>query len=108
MNGKPKESDWKTFRNRVPEWRERYLRGVNQRLVGMLTDPNRSPTERFWDTKQKMKEEAQVLTKCLDGHSRSNMDWFLMLMLRHGLVTEDDLTEFSEELKERVVSMVRG
>ena len=91
----------------MPEWRERYLQGVNRELVRLLSDPDRSSPDQFWDTKQKMKEETRILTKCLDGHSRSKVEWSLMLMLHHGLVKEDDLAEFSEELRERVLSLLQ-
>jgi hypothetical protein len=33
---KPLESDWKTFRKRVPEWRERYLMEKNREIIAIL------------------------------------------------------------------------
>ncbi len=58
MERKPKESDWKVFRRRVPEWRERYLKKKNKEIIGVLSDENKTPTEQFWDAKEKMKIEA--------------------------------------------------
>ena len=60
MERKPKESDWKTFRNRVPEWRERYLRKKNKEIIRILTDENKTPTEQFWEAKEKMEKETKV------------------------------------------------
>lgn len=74
MNKASKENDWKTFRKRVPEWRERYLQSVDQDLIRTLADPERTPTAQFWDTDQQMKEQARILRKCLAGHSRSKLD----------------------------------
>lgn len=108
MERKPLESDWKIFRKRVPEWRERYLRSKNDEIVGILTDKSRTPTERFWDANKKMKEEAKVLVDCLDGHSRSKMQWYLVLMHRRGLIQDSDLDEFSAMLRQLILTSSRG
>jgi hypothetical protein len=97
-----RKSDWKIFRKRVPEWRERYLQRKNKEIIGVLADKNKTPTEQFWDAKEKMEEEAKILVDCLDGHSRSKMNWYLLLMYRPGLINNDDLEELSKELQEQV------
>ncbi|MCD6527431.1 MAG: hypothetical protein J7K75_10620 [Desulfuromonas sp.] len=102
---KPLESDWKKFRKRVPEWRERYLSGKNTEIVAILTDESRTPTEQFWDAKERMETEAQILKDCLDGHSRSSMFTYMLVMFRHKLIVESDLSEFSDELREQIVSL---
>jgi hypothetical protein len=101
---KPLESDWKTFWKGVPEWRERYLLKKNEEIIGVLTDERKTPTERFWDAKKRMKEEAKILTDCLDGHSRSKMHWYLILMYRYGLVQDSDLSQFSEPLRNQILA----
>jgi hypothetical protein len=108
MEKKPLESDWKTFKKRVPEWRERYLMKKNKEIIGILTDRHKTPTEQFWDAKKKMEKEARVLVDCLDGHSRSKMRWYLILMHRHGLIEDADLQEFSDELREDILASSRG
>ena len=95
-------SDWKTFRRRVPEWRERYLRLRNEELVGLLRDEAHTPTERFWQVKERMEEEAHVLRTCLDGHSKGKVAWYLSLMYGHGMIEDGDLDAFSERLRETV------
>jgi hypothetical protein len=104
MYDKPLESDWKTFRRLVPEWRERYLTKRNEEIIGILSDANRSPTEQFWDAKEKMEKEARTLTDCLDGHSRSDMSFYLLVMRRRALIGDSDLDQFSGELREHIVS----
>lgn len=97
------ESDWKTFRKRVPEWRERYLEEQNQRLAALLVEGTNTPTERFWNAEKEMKAEARILVDCLDGHSRSKMEMYLCLMYRHKMIGGEDLEEFSGELRERIL-----
>lgn len=106
-NKSVKESDWQLFRERVPEWRERYLENVNDEIARLFTTEGETPTEIFWEAKERMDEEAQILVDCLDGHSRSNMQMHLVLMHRHGLVEDADLKEFSDELRERILVLSR-
>jgi hypothetical protein len=108
MERKPLESDWKTFRKLVSEWRERYLQKKNDEIIEILTDESKTPTERFWDAKERMKEEAKILVDCLDGHSRSKMAWYLLLMHRHELIQDYDLKEFSEALREQILTSSRS
>lgn len=106
MNQQPiKESDWKIYRKRVVDWRERYLEGKNGEIVKILSDEAKTPTDRFWDALDEMKKQAKILQKCLDQHSRSNAKWSMFLMLGHGLIEDADLDEFSEELREQVLGM---
>lgn len=102
MHSKPLESDWKLFRKRVPEWRERYLETRNAEVVRILTDETKTPTARFWDAKEMIDGDAKRLHDLLDGHSRSKMEWFLFLMYGHGFIGDADLDGFSEELRERI------
>lgn len=108
MNRKPLESDWKTFRKSVPEWRERHLLEKNKEIIAILSDGSKTPTERFWDAEEKMKKEGRILVECLDGHSRSKMQWYLFLMHRHGLIRDDDLEEFSEDLRDHILAASRN
>jgi hypothetical protein len=108
MEWKPLESDWKTFRKRVPEWRERYLQRKNEEIIGLFTDESKTPTERFWDARKKIQEEAKILVNCLVGHSRSKMRRYLLLMYGRGLIEDSDLGEFSEALRENILTSWRG
>jgi hypothetical protein len=104
MERRPLESDWKIFVKRVPEWRERYLLKKNKEIIGILTEESKTSTVRFWAAKNKMKEEAKVLIDCLDGHSRSKMQRYLLLMHHHGLLQDSDLKEFSEALRGQILN----
>lgn len=108
MNTKPLESDWKTLHKRVPEWRERYLAEKNKEIAAILTDDAETPTDRFWRAKKRIEEEARILCDCLDGHSRSKMQWYLLLMYRYGLVVDKDLDEFSDMLRQEILNRNRG
>ena len=101
-----KETDWKLFRRRVPEWRERYLEQQNQALRALLEQPNQTPTTIFWQVKNFADEQARVLVECFDGHSRSTMERFMITMYRYRVIARADIDEFSEELQARFERLV--
>jgi hypothetical protein len=105
---KPLESDWHTFRKRVPEWRERYLAGQNRQFAALFADGEKTPAEQFWAAEKTIKAVARILIDCFDGHTRSKMEMYLCLMYRHKMIGADDLEEFSGGMKERVLLMVGG
>ena len=106
MDRKPKESDWKAFRKIVPELRERYLVKKNEAIIEIFTDQNRTPTEQFWDARELIEKVRKALQDCLDGHSRSQMEWYMFLMYGHGMLTDSDLGVFSAELQKSVKNCV--
>ena len=102
MNTKPKESDWKSFRRLAPELRERYLKKVNGELIAILQSEGTTPTESFWEAEERIEKESRILRECLDGHSRSKMEMFMVMMCLHGMMGEEDLSEFSDELRDDI------
>lgn len=97
------ESDWKKFNGMLPIWRERYLAERNVRIVRTLTDPQKTETERFWDAEAQIRKQAEILQRCLDDISRSNMRLRLLQMRAAGMIRREDLAEFSEELQKQVL-----
>ena len=96
------ESDWKKFCAIVPELRERYVAEQNAAVLRLLTDPTQTDTARFWAALKLMTKEAKTLRQCLDGHSRSKM-WLYMLSMRAaGMLKQEDLAGFSEELRNQM------
>ncbi len=107
MNDSDKENDWKMFRNMAPKLRERYLTARIAELTSILHSPQLSQTDRFWICEERTKEIAKVLRECLDGHTRSKMVFFMRVMITHGMMNEDDISEFSQEVRERFSSDIQ-
>ena len=96
------ESDWKKFSAMIPIWRDRYLAERNARIVRVLSNANKTETERFWHAEEQIRKEAKVLRRCLDDISRSKMWLHLMEMRAVGMIRREDLADFSEELQKQV------
>jgi len=96
---KPKESDWKKFKNSLEKWRENYIKRKNEEIRAILEDNKRNETEKFWDIVEFQKKESKILRDCLDGYSRSKMSLQMTLMKRYEMIYPEDIEEFSDELK---------
>ncbi len=101
------ESDWKKYSSMTKALRERYLEEKNRKFAGALTGDGKTATDRFWDTLEEMKKEAKVLRRCLDPHSRSHMSENMLQMLLSGMLKEEELEEFSPELRESLKSLLK-
>jgi hypothetical protein len=97
-----KESDWKKFQSMIITLRERFLAKQNASLLKIIADPDRTETERFWDAFKRMKTVSKELAECLDDHSRSRMELHMRLMLRCGMLVQEDLVAFSEQLQQQL------
>jgi hypothetical protein len=104
---KPKESDWKKFRNSLDKWRERYLKRKNDEIRAILEDNDLNETEKFWDIVDFQKNESKILRNCLDGYSRSKMSLHMALMKKYEMICQEDIEEFSEELQEHLKNIER-
>ena len=67
-----------------------------------LLDESATPTDQFWSVGERVDEIVKILRSCFDGHSRSRMMHYLMIMYRHGILTEGDMEGFSEEARGRL------
>ena len=102
------ERDWKTFRKMIPNLRERYLKDKNLEIKKLLEAKNKNETERFWEARHRIEKERKILVDCLDGHSRSNMFRHMILMYGYGILKEEDLNEFSDELKNQIINVCKN
>jgi hypothetical protein len=92
----------------VPILRERYLAARTGPIAALLTDPRKNETGRFWDAMAAMEKEAKVLRYCLDGHSRSKMRGYMLSMIHAGMLTKEDLPQFSDELQQELSHVFDG
>lgn len=47
-----KESDWKMFRTKIVTWQEKYMAKLNQKIIKILNDENKSESDRFWNASE--------------------------------------------------------
>lgn len=98
---KLKESDWKLFRKKLPEWQEAFMERLDAEYIGLLKAPGLASTK-FWELEKRIRQDKSKTGVIVTGVSRTGMEMNLMSLLQEGAITFDDLEGFSEELQDRL------
>lgn len=92
------ESDWKQFRKKVPVWQEAYMgRLVEEYQAILCSEENAS--EKFWTLEKRISKDKRNPGVVIDMR-RSQMRNDILYLLQYGVITLEDLCDFSLELQE--------
>ncbi len=94
------ESDWKLFRQKLPDWQEGYMAKLNADYIALLSGPG-AASDKFWALEKRIREDKRD-TGVIAEVRRSMMEVNIMHLLSEGAITLADLDGFSEELRERM------
>lgn len=97
------ESDWKLYKSKIADWQEGYMEKLCKEYIELLSS-DRLPSYRFWELENRIREDKRA-TGVVVNNSRSNMIGNILDLLYEGAITLDDLSDFSEELQERIKSI---
>lgn len=96
----PSKSDWKRYQQKNREWQERYI----EKLVLEYADYLRSnlpASVKFWELEKRIKRDKKNPGVQIEV-SKSEMFWDIIRLLRIGVISIEDLAEFSEDLKKEI------
>jgi len=100
MHGR--ESDWKKFTKLKKIALERFCESVLDESRVLCDRENLTAHERYLDLYKIIQKRDKQLGRVFDGHSRSRADQQLRDMYNKSLVTDDELSKFSEETQKFV------
>ena len=92
------EADWKLFRARIGGWQEAYMERLIKEYEAILSGEG-NPSDKFWKLERRIREDKRSPGVQLEM-KRSRLRFNLLLLLNDGVISLDDLNEFSDELKE--------
>lgn len=98
-----KEKDWKILRKKVPIQQENYIAKLNKEYIELLQRDN-NPSRNFWDLEERIFRDKRRIGVVIDMR-RSIMLENILEFLNDGVITLDDLNDFSDELKETIKYM---
>ena len=101
MHGR--ESDWKKFVEIKKIALERFCESVLDESRVLCDREDLTAHERYLDIYKIIQKRDRELGHAFDGHSRSRADQQLRDMYNRGLVTDDELSKFSEETQNLVL-----
>ncbi len=94
------EKDWKLFRAKLPDWQEDCMRKLNQEYIEILSSDEK-PSEKFWKLEKRIKQDKRR-TGVVCEAKRSLLFENLVSLINEDVICFDDLSDFSEDLKEAV------
>ena len=98
------EKDWRIFREKVPEWQERYMDGLCKEYVELLSRDG-NPSERFWALHDRIRRDKRSIGVQIEMR-RSLMRQNLMLLLRDNVITPADLDCFSDDFRAQIEQLL--
>lgn len=95
MHGR--EADWKKFTKLKEIALERFCEMVLDESRKICDRENTTAHENYVALYQIIRKRDKEIARLFDGHSRSRADLQLLGMYNFELISEDDLSQFSEE-----------
>ena len=96
----PTKADWKLFQQLVPGWQEKYMAHLCEEYAAILLGEDKG-SEAFWEIEKRIRQDRKS-PGVMIHMSKSEMEWHIIGLLRDEVIVFNDLSDFSEELKERV------
>ena len=93
------ESDWKTFKRVRLLALERFSQRVLDDCQRICCDESLTAHERYGELYQLLQDRDREMSAAFDDLRRSTARLCLTLMRRQGLVTDEEMTEFSPEIQ---------
>ena len=98
------EKDWKLFRKKVPQWQEAYMDRLASEYIAILSGSENS-SEKFWNLYDRINADVNCVGVQI-RMSRSRMIQNIISLINEGAITLDDLSDFSDELRENVQDFI--
>ena len=103
-----KESDWKLLSLKYYEWKNRYLVQFITEYKAIL-DSDDTPIDKFVELKERINKDSRASVFHLPGRfSRNDMNLNIKSLLDTGVITIDDLSEFSDEVRDMAEFVVQN
>lgn len=96
----PSKKDWKLYRERIPGWQEDYMERLMEQYIEFLSSDLPASTK-FWELEKRVKKDKKTPGVCITL-SKSEMIWDIVSLIHDGVISFDDLKEFSDDLKQAV------
>lgn len=94
------KSDWKLFREKLPDWQEKYMERLTKEYIELLSSPGLA-SDHFWKLEERIKKDKKNPGVMLETR-KSDAYWDIAELVRLNVITMNDLDEFSDDVREAV------
>lgn len=93
--------DWKLFREKLPGWQENYMARLIEEYIRLLSAEDKNASDKFWEIEKKIKTDRRHPGVILNME-KSKAIYDIISLVRLGVISFDDLADFSEDLQQEV------
>ena len=98
------KKDWKLYREKIAGWQEAYMEKLVASYVKYLKG-DEPASDKFWELEKRIKRDKKNPGVCIEL-CKSDMTFDLIRLINEGVITVDDLDDFSEDLRDTVKFML--
>lgn len=91
------KKDWTLFKEKIVIWQENRMTKLCSEYIELLSSFAPS-SEKFWAPDERIRHDTRSAGVSVEM-SRSEMPFIILRLLDEGVITVDDLAEFSDEMK---------
>lgn len=101
-----KESDWKYLRNLKKVLLDRLCNRILDNIQAECTSAKREPDvhEQYLTVYRQVEKMDKIVADCFDDWSRSKIIFRVLFLIKHRVITDEEIEQLSDETKERVKS----
>ena len=101
----PSKRDWKLYREKIGEWQEHYMEKLVKEYADYLCSDLPASTK-FWELEKRIKRDRKTPGVCIEL-KKSDMYWDVAGLINDNVISVEDISEFSDDLKEAVALILR-
>ena len=99
------KKDWKLYREKIPGWQEDYMSRLNDEYIALLSADDKDPSEKFWELEKRIKRDRRHPGVLIEMQKSSAM-YDIVRLIRLDVITYDDLSDFSDDLRQAIKMML--
>jgi hypothetical protein len=100
------EADWKTLRKLHPILLDRFCRRILDEVTGITANPEKTSHERYLAVWSLLRDRDQDIEDAFNDMRRSRAFFRICGMRSLGLMTDDELAQFSDSMSSAVRSFI--
>ncbi|MGM9946583.1 multidrug transporter [Floccifex sp.] len=99
------KQDLKIFKSKIKIWQENYMERLIQEYIKLLNE-EKTASEKFWTLEEQIQKDKKKPGVFMTLRP-SNMIVDIVNLIDDGVITMEDLEEFSDDVKEKVKIILR-
>lgn len=96
----PTKKDWKLFSDKIGSWQESYMEKLVKEYIAFL-DGDLPASRKFWELEKKIKQDKKKPGVIIELCKR-DMLYDIIRLINDGVITMEELSDFTDELRENV------